>query len=305
MAESHRSLYRFSWGIVFYTVVVIAWGAWVRISGSGDGCGDHWPLCHGEAIPTAAPVKTWIEVSHRYSTALYGLLVLTQILLVWRVTPRIPSALRWSLATLFFTVTEALIGRQLVALKLVNQSTDTLRLFIMPLHLVNTSLLLLSTVMAAESIMHGARRIRSLPRPVKRAGLFAILALAALLTTGAIAALGSHLSPSESLSSGLAKDLSINSHLAVRLRFIHPLLALLLGVALFQLSVTLREHSAHPELRTWVKRFQVTLVTTVAIGVTTLLALAPAWLKLTHLTLANALVIVTAGCIFHSRTDSN
>lgn len=305
MTSSHRSLYRFSWAIVFYTVVVIAWGAWVRISGSGDGCGDHWPLCHGEAIPTAAPVKTWIEVSHRYSTALYGLLVVAQLFFVWRLKPRIPSALSWSIATLFFTLTEALIGRQLVALKLVNQSTDTLRLFIMPLHLINTSLLLLSTVMTAESIMHSTRRVRALPIPVKRAGIFAILALAALLTTGAIAALGSHLSPSESLSSGLAKDLSIDSHLAVRLRFLHPLLALLLGVALFQLSASLRNHSAHPKLRIWVKRFQATLVTTVVIGVTTLLALAPAWLKLTHLTLANALVIVTAGCIFHSRTDSD
>ena len=305
MTESNRALYRFSWSIVFYTVVVIAWGAWVRISGSGDGCGDHWPLCHGEAIPTAAPVKTWIEVSHRYSTALYGLLVIAQIFFIGRMKPRFRSALWWSLATLLFTLTEALIGRQLVALKLVNQSTDTLRLLVMPLHLINTSLLLFSTVMTAESVAYGARRVRSLPSQIKWTGAVTILALAALLTTGAVAALGSHLSPSESLTSGLLKDLATDSHLSVRLRFIHPLLGLLRGVTLFQLSHALQDQSGHPQLRAWAKRFQATLVVTVIIGVTTLLALAPAWLKLAHLTLANALVIVTAGCIFHSRTDSN
>ena len=74
-----NKLYAASWGLVAYTILIIAWGAWVRISGSGDGCGDHWPLCKGEAVPIGESVKTWIEVSHRYSTALFGLLVLGQI----------------------------------------------------------------------------------------------------------------------------------------------------------------------------------------------------------------------------------
>lgn len=305
MVQSTRALYRFSWGIVLYTVVVIAWGAWVRISGSGDGCGDHWPLCHGEAIPTAAQVKTWIEVSHRYSTALYGLLVVAQLFFVFRTSARRHPTRAWAVATLFFTITEALIGRQLVELRLVNQSTDTLRLLVMPLHLVNTSLLLLSTVMTAEGIRYGVRRIRPLPSHIRRAGILVILTLFLLLTTGAIAALGSHLSPSESLISGLTKDWATDSHLAVRLRFIHPLLALILGTALFQLSNAVQEQTSTTQLRVWCRRFQLTLVATLFIGVTTLLTLAPALLKLAHLTLANALVIVTAGCIFHYRTDSD
>ena len=58
-----------------YTIIVILWGAWVRISHSGNGCGDHWPLCGGEFIPTEATAKTWIEYSHRMMSGLYGLIV--------------------------------------------------------------------------------------------------------------------------------------------------------------------------------------------------------------------------------------
>jgi len=50
-----------AWGVLAYSILVILWGAYVRISFSGDGCGDHWPLCHGEVIPTAPSVKTLIE----------------------------------------------------------------------------------------------------------------------------------------------------------------------------------------------------------------------------------------------------
>jgi len=63
-------------GLLFYTLLVILWGAWVRISHSGDGCGDTWPLCHGQMIPEAQQGKTWVEYSHRMMSGLFGLLIL-------------------------------------------------------------------------------------------------------------------------------------------------------------------------------------------------------------------------------------
>ena len=58
-----------------YTLAVILWGAWVRISHSGDGCGNHWPLCSGDLIPNFSQTKTWIEYTHRLMTGLYGVVV--------------------------------------------------------------------------------------------------------------------------------------------------------------------------------------------------------------------------------------
>jgi cytochrome c oxidase assembly protein subunit 15 len=299
-STSNSSLYRFSWAIVAYTVVVVAWGAWVRISGSGDGCGEHWPLCHGEAIPSAAPAKTWIEVSHRYSTALYGLLVLLQLAQVFKRFRRAHPARFWAVATVAFTMTEALLGRQLVTLRLVNESTDLLRLVVMPLHLVNTSLLLFSTVMAAESIRFGERIRASISPRIRRYGALSIAALLLLLTTGAIAALGSHLAPSESLLAGLIKDWSDDSHLSVRLRVIHPLLALVLGFALLQVASAAHDEAPHIDAKRWLSIFGKVALGTLLVGVITLMSLAPTWLKISHLVLANALVIAASGCIFHT-----
>lgn len=299
-----RRLYAASWAIVLYTVVIIAWGAWVRISGSGDGCGDNWPLCHGEAIPLGAPTKTWIEVSHRYSTALFGVFVLAQLFAIRRFTQPGNSARRWVWWTLFFTLTEALIGRLLVKQGLVNESESLRRLIVMPLHLINTSLLLFSEVMTAESILrHGWQRLRINPRA--RRWIWGIgFALLLLLTTGAIAALGSHLAPSESLMGGLLHELSADAHLAVRLRILHPILGLALPLTVWLIIqttvVTSDSGRSAATRRACYKQLIIATWIMVAVGVLTLLTLAPAPLKLAHLTLANLLVIMATRAYYHS-----
>src|SRR5580692_4905461 len=82
------SLNRFAWFTLAYNVAVVLWGAYVRATGSGAGCGRHWPLCNGELVPRSPRVETLIELSHRVTSGLA--LVLTLVLLVWafRVTPR-------------------------------------------------------------------------------------------------------------------------------------------------------------------------------------------------------------------------
>jgi heme A synthase len=45
--------------------LLIVLGGWVRISGSGMGCGDDWPLCNGQLIPSLSDPATFIEWSHR------------------------------------------------------------------------------------------------------------------------------------------------------------------------------------------------------------------------------------------------
>lgn len=299
-SRSTRNLHVFSWTLIIYTIIIIAWGAWVRISGSGAGCGDDWPLCKGMAIPTGETTKTWIEVSHRYSTMLFGFLVLAQLGMIRRIFPRGHATRRWVIATLVFTVTEALIGRLLVVYGLVNESTSHARLFIMPLHLINTSLLLFAEVMTAESVLFAEREVRALPPFVRKTGIAVLISLALLLTTGAVAALGSHLFPSLSLIEGLAKDFAQEAHPALRLRILHPILALILPLAIWYILSHSTLEAPTRFVNSLYRAFGVAVFTMMVIGVATLLTLAPVWLKLAHLTMANVLVVLASRCVFHT-----
>ncbi len=300
MITSTRVLYRASWVIVAYTVLIVVWGAWVRLSGSGDGCGDNWPLCNGMVVPVKSAAKTWIEFAHRASTAVYGVAILAQLTFVWQKYTKGHPARLWACASLFFTITEALLGKRLVTAGLVNHSTDLSRMLIMPLHLMNTSLLLASAVMTAESIQHGDRRRHSLSTAERNWGKILIVATTAILASGAIAALGSHLAPSESLMQGLAHDLSTESHPAVRLRIIHPILALAIPIALLLCARPTPDRALHSSRNIWWGRLAWGTVVAVGVGIATLTLLAPIWLKLTHLVMANILVILFTLCAFHS-----
>src|SRR5580704_4993501 len=74
---------RFAWSVLAYEVAVVAWGAYVRATGSGGGCGSHWPLCNGVVVPRGARSETLIELSHRLSSGVA--LVLMVFLFGWAV----------------------------------------------------------------------------------------------------------------------------------------------------------------------------------------------------------------------------
>jgi heme A synthase len=62
----------------------LVFGAIVRITGSGMGCGDHWPKCHGWWIPPMNRQDLVIEVTHRYLALLLTVSVLSLLALAWR-----------------------------------------------------------------------------------------------------------------------------------------------------------------------------------------------------------------------------
>src|ERR1700743_1506802 len=61
----YKLLPRLALGQLVYLLLVILFGAFVRASGSGAGCGSHWPLCNGEVVPLAPRIETIIEFTHR------------------------------------------------------------------------------------------------------------------------------------------------------------------------------------------------------------------------------------------------
>ena len=270
-----------AWILFLYTLLVILWGAWVRISHSGDGCGDSWPLCQGQVIPTdGPPAKTWVEYIHRLMSGIYGIYVFALWYFVIKHL-KAPHAGRTAAhAVLFFTITEALLGAKLVIFGLVTENASWARTLAMSLHQLNSLLLTGSVALLILALTHSQFRWR--PRAAFTALLFVLIAV-----TGAWAALAGTLFPSESLWEGLTKDFSPDSHHLLRLRVLHPLIALLGGGGLAAvLWYKSFEDSADSRLH---RETSVALIAALLFGALTLLLLSPVWMKLAHLAMAHVL----------------
>ncbi len=72
---------RYAWSALAFHLGVILWGAFVRASGSGAGCGQHWPLCNGQVVPGTPLTATIIEFTHRLTSGIAVVSVL--VLVVW------------------------------------------------------------------------------------------------------------------------------------------------------------------------------------------------------------------------------
>jgi heme A synthase len=131
-----------AWGTLFFNVLVIVWGAFVRATGSGAGCGSHWPLCNGEVLPRAPQLETLIEFSHRTTSGVALLLVAAMVPLAWRAFGRGHRVRVMSLVSLGFIIFEALLGAGLVLLEYVADDTSIARAYWVAGHLINTFLLL-------------------------------------------------------------------------------------------------------------------------------------------------------------------
>lgn len=277
--------------LLVYTLGVVLWGAFVRASLSGDGCGDHWPLCNGVALPVEPSTKTIIELTHRVTSGVCWIWTAVMWFVAVRTFSRghaTRAAAGWSL---FFMTTEALVGAGLVLFRMVASNPSTARAAWMAAHLINTFLLLAAlTWMALSAWREGGTRF---PREGSLRRAFGAAALAVLLVgvSGAVAALGDTLFPASSLVDGLRDDLSPTSHVFLKLRLWHPVFAVLASGYLIWLSASLRRRSGAT-----VRRVALTLgalvVLQVGVGLLNVALLAPVWMQLVHLLFADATWVV-------------
>jgi heme a synthase len=296
------ALAKYAWAVLAYNLLVIAWGAYVRASGSGAGCGRHWPLCNGEVVPRAKSVATVVEMTHRATSLLA--LVAVVIMMIWarRTLPKGHRARRASVVSTVFIFGEALIGAALVLFELVAHDTSMKRGLSMILHLGNTFLLLGALTITAWTLTveGGAPGFAPAPAPApKRLALRAVvgLSLAAVLmlgASGAIAALGDTLFPAQSLREGLAQDLSPLAHVFLRLRVLHPFVALATGALVFASAAVVRALSAAPRARTLSRLVTVVFATQFAVGLVNVTLLAPIAMQIVHLLMADATWIALA-----------
>ncbi len=273
-----------------WNIAVILWGAYVRATGSGAGCGSHWPLCNGELIPRSPGAATLIELSHRVTSGIA--LAAIVVLLVWtlRATPPRHPARAGAILSFVFILTEAAVGAGLVLFRLVADNATMARAMFMGTHLVNTFLLVAVLTLTAYWLGGGAPlRLAGRGRAL---GGVAIGAALLLLTgvSGAVAALGDTLFPAGSLSAALASDLSATAHLLVRLRVLHPALAVGTGVFLIAAGARLAAHPTR-EYRRHAGVLAVLAAVQLGAGVLNVVLLAPVWMQIVHLALADAVWI--------------
>lgn len=283
------TLARYAWFVLIYNVGVIAWGAYVRATGSGAGCGSRWPLCNGEIVPRAPSVTTAIEFSHRVTSGLALVAVAALVWWTWRDTrPGHPlrAAAAWSLA---FMLSEALLGAGLVLFGLVADNASGVRAVVVAAHLLNTFLLLAALTMSVWWASTGAQERRAHRHRETWRLATAAAALLVVSCTGAIAALGDTLFPSTSISEALAADFSSASHVLVRLRTLHPILAVM--TTLYLASTVWRIAEGRPSAVTIARAISWLLAAQIGAGLLNVLLLAPVWLQMAHLLLADAVWI--------------
>jgi len=279
---------RFCWGVLGYNVLVILWGAFVRATGSGAGCGSHWPTCNGEIIPRPQSVETLIEFTHRATSGLALLAVLALFVWAFRTHPRKHIVRLGASLSLFFIITEALLGAGLVLFEWVAHNTSVARAISMPLHLLNTFLLLAALTLTAWWASGGAVfRLRGQGRllHVLVGGLLAVLVVG---MTGAVIALGDTLF----LGLGVQPEESPLVRTLIAIRPIHPVVAVLAGVYLSTAGIWVLNQRPHPVVGRLVMALMLLYVVQLLAGAVNVVLKAPVWMQLLHLLLSDVLWVV-------------
>jgi len=284
---------RFAVFTLVFNVGVVLYGAVVRATGSGAGCGSHWPTCGGDVVPVSGPTERFIEFGHRASSG--AALLLGGVLVVWAVrTRRSGDPVRWAaIAAAILIVNEALIGAALVLFEWVADDRSVARAVSITVHLVNTFLLLAALALTAWWSSGRPTPTRgSSNRSTRRLVLLAAAGLILVGAAGAITALGDTLFPPD--------DSAGSGNFLVRLRWIHPIVAVAVATYLLYLSRVLKV----PE---WMRTGLASLVVVqLAAGLVNVALAAPVWMQVVHLLIADAiwiLFVVTASAALAERSE--
>lgn len=294
--RNQRNFTRFAWFTLAFLIFVVLWGAFVRATGSGAGCGSHWPLCNGVVIPRAVRTETLIEFTHRITSGLSGLFVLALWLWAFRLYPKGHIVRKGATFSLLFIITESLLGAGLVLFEWVAYNASVERAISMALHLVNTYLLLGAVTLTAwwaSQTLAGRNTTLRLRGQGKVGWLVGggLLLLLFLGVSGAITALGDTLFPAGTLSEGISQDFLPTAHFLVRLRIYHPLVAIVTGVYLVLASRAIAAERPGEATRRLARVLLVVVAVQLVAGFVNIRLLVPVWMQIVHLLLADVMWI--------------
>ena len=290
----------FAWAVLAFNVPVILWGAYVRASYSGDGCGAHWPFCNGQLIPQNMPKPQVIEFTHRVTIGMDVLLTIALVVFAFWVYPKRHIVRRYAAATMVFLVVESALGAGLVLFRMVARDQSAGRGWYLSAHLVNTMLMLAAMTLTAWLAGGGTKRLtigfkirNALPSLLWAAAITIFVSI-----TGAVTALGDTLFPAGTLMEGVRQDLAGGSPLLVRLRIAHPAIAVTGAVFILWTTLEFWRHTSEAGARkaamwlVWLCGLQL------FVGAANLSLLAPVYMQIVHLLVGDfawiAMVLVIA-----------
>ena len=282
----------YAWSVLIYNILVILWGAFVRATGSGAGCGNHWPSCGGQVVPRSPQIETLIEFGHRLSSGLALLLIIGLVIWAFRAYPKGHGVRLGAGLSFFFIMVEALIGAGLVRFELVADNASITRALVMAAHLANTFLLLGVLTLTAWGAMVGK------PIPLKNQGWpgwalgLGLLGMLILAASGGVTALGDTLFPTSSLAEGLQQKFSPTAHVLIRLRLFHPLLAISVGAYLILVAGLFNLIRPNPVTRRLARGLTILYFIQLGAGALNVYLLAPIWMQLLHLFLSDLIWVV-------------
>ena len=279
-----------AWITLSVNLIVILQGAVVRATGSGAGCGRDWPRCQGEILPLAHGLATWIEYSHRAFSGvalLFGIWLLVKAV---RLRHELPGFLPFAIISAIFLLFEALIGAGAVLTGLTGDNVSVARGLLVAFHLLNSMLLVGALALATVHAYPGQTWP---PVWTGQTGLkilisVSLLGMMILMFSGGIAAMGNTMFPPESLQEGLTDDFSRQAHPLIRLRILHPFLAIGVGVFLWISHALTGWLKPTPQARRFRNLLLVVYAVQLLVGTVNLAMLGPIPLQLLHLALAVA-----------------
>ena len=280
------SVRKLAWSTLAWNVLVVLWGAVVRATGSGAGCGTSWPTCHGRLIPELEGA-TAIEFGHRAVSGVALLLVALTAIGVFRTHARGEPARKGAFWSVVAILVESGIGAAIVFYEWVADDASAARVISVPIHLANTFLLLAALTLTAFWASGGGRLTR---RRHRWAFLVVGLGMVAVAATGAVTALADTLFPKDGFTVLGVFDVQTSEHLLTRLRAIHPFVAI--GVGLLAAVWAWRRFGrAIDGGRAAVRLIAATVLVQIGVGFANVLFLTPTWLTVVHLLLADVLWI--------------
>ena len=283
---------RYGWFLLVYMLAVIVWGVLLRATGSGDGCGAHWPLCDGVLIPASgSPLKAYIESAHRLSSEMLGLWVIIQLVWAFRAFPRKSLVRLGALATLFFTLTEGWLGAKLVTLKYVAYSQAPERIYWFAGHSVNTFCLVGALTLTAWWATDRRRLQIGNQGPFLALVVCSLVATIALSVTGSISALGDTLYPASSHLEVMQQALLPTASTVMKARPVHPYTAVVVAMFLALAAGLLNHLRPSAQTRRWAMGVWGLLGVQMLLGLINVGLLAPIWMQLLHLLSAQLLWI--------------
>tara|TARA_Y100000591_G_C21719500_1_gene637933 strand:+ start:65 stop:955 length:891 start_codon:yes stop_codon:yes gene_type:complete len=268
-------------GLLLSIASILA-GAFVRATGSGDGCGATWPTCKGKIIPALSDTSELIEFSHRSVSGV--LLVVTLIIFAKTRKFQKDSLVRIVTNYLtFFVIFEALIGAVIVIFEWVGLNSSLPRIIAVPIHLVNTFGLLGSYAILYKILQDDLQNIKNMFNKN-----FLLISSLFLLSgaTGSITALADVLFPSASFVEGFLADFDRTSEVLTRLRILHPIISSILSIVLYVYATGIRK-----KYNVGVKPLQILILIAVFLGVINVLSNIVLPLSILHLAIADFLWI--------------